>query len=90
MCRNIKPLFNFEPEATHQEIHDASLQFVRKVSGYTHPSQANEDAFNQAVEDIAHIAHHLMHDLTTNADPRNREVEAQKAHERALKRFGTA
>lgn len=89
MCRNIKPLFNFEPTATHQEIHDASLQFVRKVSGYTHPSQINEEAFNQAVADISHIVHHLMHDLTTNAEPRNREIEAQKAHERALKRFGT-
>lgn len=89
MCRNIKPLFNFEPAATSQEIHDASLQFVRKVSGYTHPSQANEEAFDQAVKDIAHIVHHLMHDLTTTAEPRNREVEAQKAHERALKRFGT-
>ena len=89
MCRNIKPLFNFEPVATHQEIHDASLQFVRKVSGYTHPSQANEEVFNQAVKDVSHTIHHLMHSLTTHAEPKNREIEAAKAHERALKRFGT-
>lgn len=89
MCRNIKTLFNFDPPATDEEIHDASLQFVRKLSGYTHPSQANEEAFNKAVEDTAVVAKTLLRSLTTHADPRDRETEAQKAHERALKRFGT-
>lgn len=89
MCRNIKPLFNFEPAATNQEIHDASLQFVRKVSGYTHPSHANQEAFDQAVHDISHIIDHLMHTLTTSAEPKDREIEAAKARERSLKRFGT-
>jgi len=89
MCRNIKTLFNFDPPATDEEIHDASLQFVRKLSGYTHPSQVNEEAFNKAVQDTAVIAKTLLTSLMTHADPRDREIEAQKAHERALKRFGT-
>lgn len=89
MCRNIKPLFNFEPVASHDEMHDAALQFVRKVSGYTHPSQANEAAFNKAVEEVAEVVHTLMHALVTDAEPKDRAVEAAKAHERAIKRFGT-
>jgi len=89
MCRNIKTLFNFDPPATDEEIRDAAVQFVRKLSGYTHPSQANEDAFNKAVADTAVIAKTLLTSLVTNADPRDREIEAAKAHERALKRFGT-
>lgn len=88
MCRNIKTLFNFEPHANNDEIHAAALQYVRKISGFTKPSQANEQAFNEAVEEIAHISGHLLEHLTTIAEPRNREVEAAKAHERALKRFG--
>lgn len=89
MCRNIKTLFNFDPPATDEEIRDAAVQFVRKLSGYTHPSQANEAAFNKAVDETAVVAKTLLSSLVTNADPRDREVEAQKAHERALKRFGT-
>jgi hypothetical protein len=88
MCRNIKVLFNFDPPATEKEIHEASLQFVRKLSGFREPSKVNEEAFNQAVDDIAHAAHHLLEHLTTDAHPHNREEEARKAHERALKRFG--
>lgn len=88
MCRNIKRLFNFEPHATNEEVHAASLQFVRKISGFTHPSQVNEKAFNEAVEEIAHVASHLLEDLVTTAEPHNREVEAKLAHERAVKRFG--
>jgi hypothetical protein len=88
MCRNIKPLFNFEPEATKDEVHAAALQFVRKISGYHHPSKANEAAFNRGVEEIAHAARHLLEALVTEAEPKDREVEAAKAHERAVKRFG--
>ena len=87
MCRNIKTLANFEPPATHDEIHASALQFVRKLSGTTKPSRANEDAFNRAVEEVTGAAHKLIDSLTTNAPPRNREVEAAKARERALKRF---
>jgi hypothetical protein len=90
MCRNIKTLFNFDPPATDEEIHDASLQFVRKLSGFHKPSQANEAAFDQAVGEVAHIARHLMEALVTNAEPHNREVEAAKARARAAERFGTA
>jgi hypothetical protein len=90
MCRNIKPLFNFEPVATNSEIHDAALQFVRKISGYNAPSQINEHAFDHAVEDVAVIAQKLLDSLVTNADPKNREEEAEKAHLRAVKRFGTS
>lgn len=88
MCRNIKTLFNFEPHVTSEEVHAASLQFVRKISGFNSPSLANEKAFNLAVEEIAHTASHLLADLQTNSAPKNREEEAKKAHARALKRFG--
>jgi len=89
MCRNIKTLFNFEPPVTDTEIHAASLQFVRKISGFTEPSQVNEKAFNKAVDDVAQVSHDLLHSLVTHAHPHNREEEAKKAHERALKRFGS-
>jgi hypothetical protein len=88
MCRNIKPLFNFEPAATHEEIHAASLQFVRKISGFTKPSKVNEAAFDSAVDDIAAIASRLMHSLQSNASPKNREVEAARAKARSAQRFG--
>lgn len=88
MCRNIKPLFNFEPPASKQEIHDASLQFVRKVSGFREPSQVNEAAFNAAIEQIAAATQMLVNSLETDAKPHDREVEAAKAHARAIKRFG--
>lgn len=87
MCRNIKTLANFEPPATDDEIQASSLQFVRKLSGTTRPSRANEAAFNQAVEEVTASAHRLIHSLHINAPPRNREVEIQKARERSLKRF---
>ena len=87
MCRNIKTLFNFEPPATEDEIRASSLQFVRKLSGFTKPSQANEEAFNRAVHDVTHAAEHLLHSLITNTPPRNREIEAQKARLRSAKRF---
>lgn len=87
MCRNIKTLANFEPPATHDEVHASALQFVRKLSGSTKPSRANEEAFNRAVEEVTVAAHKLINSLTTNAPPRNREVEAAKARERSLKRF---
>jgi len=88
MCRNIKTLFNFEPRATDDEIQASSLQFVRKLSGFTRPSRANEDTFNQAVEDVATAARQLINSLVTNAPSRNREVEVAKARERAAARFG--
>jgi hypothetical protein len=88
MCRNIKTLFNFEPPATDDEIHDASLQFVRKLSGFTLPSKANEAAFEQAVEEIAASARKLIHSMVTNAEPRNRDVEAARAKARSAARFG--
>ena len=87
MCRNIKTLANFEPPATDDEIRASALQFVRKLSGTTKPSRANEDAFNLAIEEVTTAAHKLIHSLKTNAPPRNREVERMKAHERGLKRF---
>jgi len=90
MCRNIKTLFNFDPPATDEEIHDASLQFVRKLSGFHHPSQANEVAFNKAVDEVSDVARKLLGSLVTDAPSHNREEEAAKAHARALKRFGTA
>lgn len=90
MCRNIHPLNNFEPAATDDEVHAAALQFVRKISGATKPSKANEEAFERAVHEIAHISHHLLEDWVTNAPPKNREIEAQKARERSAKRFATA
>jgi hypothetical protein len=89
MCRNIKTLHNFAPPATDHEIRASSLQFVRKLSGFTKPSKANEDAFNRAVDEIAHIAHHLLESLVTNALPRDRETEMLKAKARSAKRFGT-
>ena len=88
MCRNIKILFNFNPPATHDEIQDASVQFVRKLSGFHKPSKINEAAFNLAVERITEDAKNLLQSLTTDAQPRNREVEAKRAHARAAKRFG--
>lgn len=88
MCRNIKTLFNFEPPATEIEIRDASLQFVRKLSGFSVPSKANEAAFERAVEEVAASARRLVTTLTTNAIPRNREVEAAKAKAASLVRFG--
>ena len=88
MCRNIRVLNNFEPPATSEEIHAAALQYVRKVSGATKPSAANEAAFNEAVEQIAHITAHLLDSLVTAAPKRDREVEAAKAKERSRKRFG--
>lgn len=87
MCRSIKTLYNFEPPATEAEIRAASLQFVRKLSGFNKPSQANEAAFARAVEDVAQAARVLMQSLTTTAAPRDREIEAQKARERSLVRF---
>lgn len=87
MCRNIKTLFNFDPPATDEEIHAASLQFVRKLSGFTKPSQANEDVFNQAVLETAVVAKKLLNSLITHAEHRNREIEAEKARERAKIRF---
>ena len=88
MCRSIKTLHNFEPPATHDEVRASALQFVRKLSGFTHPSKANELAFNRAVDQVAEAAHQLLHDLVTNAPPRDREVEAAKARARAAERFG--
>lgn len=88
MCRNIKTLFNFEPPATELEIRDASLQFVRKLSGFSVPSKANEAAFEQAIEDVAAAARTLIASLVTHAEPRNREVEAAKARAASLARFG--
>ena len=88
MCRNIKNLFNFDPPATDEEIRDASLQFVRKLSGFHKPSHANEDVFNQATDRVALDAKRLLETLVTQAKPHNREMEAERAHERAVKRFG--
>jgi len=88
MCRNIKMLFNFDPPVTDEEIRAASLQFVRKVSGFTKPSKANEPAFNLAVDDIAAICARLLSSLETNAPPRSREEEAAKAKARNAERFG--
>jgi len=89
MCRNIKTLFNFDPPATELEIRDASLQFVRKLSGFNVPSKANEEAFERAVEEVAESARALIRSLVTTAEPRNREVEAAKAKARSMERFGT-
>lgn len=89
MCRNIRPLYNFEPPVTDDEISAAALQFVRKVSGFTKPSQANQEAFDRAVAEIAHITRHLMEDLTTSAPAKDREVEAEKARARAQQRYAT-
>ena len=90
MCRNIRQLYNFEPPASNDEVEAAALQYVRKISGFNKPSQANEEAFNRAVAEVAHISRHLLDDLVTKAPPKDREVEAAKARERAAKRYGTA
>jgi hypothetical protein len=88
MCRNIRPLFNFDPPVTPEEVRAASLQFVRKISGFTKPSKANEDAFDAAVEEIAGVATRLLESLATNAPPKNREEEARKAKLRSAERYG--
>lgn len=90
MCRNIRQLHNFEPAATTEEVRAAALQYVRKVSGSTKPSQANQEAFDEAVAEIAHATQHLLDHLTTSAPPKDREVEAEKARERARTRYGAA
>jgi hypothetical protein len=90
MCRNIHTLYNYEPPATNEEIRDASLQYVRKISGYTKPSQANEAAFARAVDEVAAASKRLLDELVTSAAPRNREVEAERARARAAERFATA
>jgi hypothetical protein len=87
MCRNIRPLYNFEPSTTHDEVHNAALQFVRKVSGMNKPAKANEEAFNRAVHEVTHLIEHLLSSLVTTAAPRNREVEAAKGRARSDARF---
>jgi hypothetical protein len=89
MCRNIRPLNNFQPPATSQEVQDAALQYVRKVSGTTRPSAANQEAFDRAVHEIAHITQHLLDDLVTTAPPKNREEEAAKRRARAQARYAS-
>jgi hypothetical protein len=90
MCRNIHTLYNFEPPATEDEIRDAALQYVRKISGFTKPSQANEEAFNRAVDEVADATARLVGSLVTTAAPKNREVEAERKRARAAERFATA
>ena len=90
MCRNIHTLYNYDPPATNEEIRDASLQYVRKISGFTKPSQANEAAFARAVDEVAAASKYLLEQLVTSAAPKNREVEAERARARAAKRFATA
>ena len=90
MCRNIRTLHNFEPPAMHEEVRDAALQYVRKISGSTKPSQANSDAFERAVDEVAEATARLLDSLVTNAPPKNREAEAAKLRERSAKRFATA
>jgi hypothetical protein len=90
MCRNIRQLHNFEPPATPEEVQDAALQYVRKVSGSTKPSHANEEAFDRAVQEVAAITARLLDELVTSAPPKNREAEAAKARARAAERYGTA
>ena len=90
MCRNIRTLSNFEPPATDDEVHAAALQYVRKVSGSTHPSAANAGVFDRAVREVAHLTRHLLDDLVTSAPPKDRAVEAAKARARAAVRYGTA
>ena len=90
MCRNIHTLYNFEPAATDEDVRAAALQYVRKISGFTKPSQANEEAFNRAVHEVAHASMHLLAELVTNAPPKDREVEAARRRARAEKRFATA
>jgi hypothetical protein len=88
MCRNIRVLYNFDPPTTSDEVQAAALQYVRKVSGMTKPSQANEAVFDRAVHEIAHLTQHLLEDLVTNAPPKDREAEAEKRRARAVARFG--
>jgi len=88
MCRNIKTLHNFKPPATDDEVRASALQFVRKLSGFNRPSKANEAAFNRAVEDVTHAAHHLLAELVSNSPPRDRAIEAAKAKARSRERFG--
>ena len=90
MCRNIHTLFNFEPPATDEEVRDAALQYVRKISGFTKPSRANEEAFDRAVEEVADASRRLIDALVTSAAPKDREVKAERARARAAKRFATA
>jgi hypothetical protein len=90
MCRNIQNLFNFEPPASEDEVRSASLQYVRKISGFTKPSQANEEAFARAVDEVAAASTRLLESLVTNSAPKDREVEAAKRRERGAKRFATA
>ena len=87
MCRNIRPLYNFEPATTHDEVQDAALQFVRKVNGMNKPSKVNEEAFNRAIDEVTHSIEHLLGSLVTTAAPRNREVEAAKGRARSDARF---
>jgi hypothetical protein len=87
MCRTIRPLHNFEPPATHDEVAAAALQYVRKISGYTKPSQANQEAFDRAVEEVADVTRRLLERLVTNAPPKNREIEAEKRRARAQARY---
>jgi len=89
MCRNIRTLHNFDPPASHEEVEAAALQYVRKISGFTKPSKANEEAFHAAVHEVAEISARLLAQLTSNAPPKNREVEAAKARARAVERYGT-
>lgn len=90
MCRNIHTLFNFDPPATDEEVGEAAVQYVRKISGYTKPSRANEEAFARAVNDVASATRRLLDELVTSAAPKDREVEAERARARAAKRFATA
>jgi hypothetical protein len=89
MCRNIKTLYNFDPPATDEEIHAASLQYVKKITGCNKPSKVNEEAFNRAIHEITMVSRNLLNAMETNAEPRNREVEAERARIRSAKRFGT-
>ncbi|HEX9481560.1 MAG TPA: DUF2277 domain-containing protein [Solirubrobacteraceae bacterium] len=90
MCRNIRTLYNFEPAASDDEVRAAALQYVRKISGFTKPSAANAEFFDQAIEEVAAVSRHLLEHLVTNAPPKDREVEAAKARVRAAERYGTA
>ncbi|MDQ4104071.1 MAG: DUF2277 domain-containing protein [Actinomycetota bacterium] len=89
MCRNIRPLYNFDPPATHHEVHNAALQYVRKISGFTKPSQVNVEAFQRAVDAVTDVSMRLLNELVTAAPPKDREFEAAKARERAAARYGT-
>jgi hypothetical protein len=90
MCRNIRQLHNFDPPATSQEVQDAALQYVRKIAGTTKPSKANQEAFDRAVAEIAHVTQHLLDDLVTSAPPKNREEEAEKRRARSAQRYANA